>query len=95
MGPGRKKRADSQYAAQAAHLAAQLRAERLRADLTQEQLAARASVALSTLRKIETGQVTEPGYFTIMALMQVLGISTHQLPNVQAADVPNTARSRS
>jgi len=47
------------------------------------------------LRKIETGQVTEPGYFTIMALMQVLGISPHQLPNVQAAAVPNTARSRS
>ena len=79
VGPGRKRRADSRYAVQAAHLAAQLRARRLRADLTQEQLAARAGIALSTLRKIETGQVVEPGYFTILALLQVLGISAGEL----------------
>jgi len=58
---------------QAAQLAAQLRAQRLQADLTQEQLAAQAGIALSTLRKIETGQVVEPGYFTILAMLQVLG----------------------
>jgi hypothetical protein len=31
-----------------------------------------AGVALSTLRKIETGQVIEPGYFTILAILSVL-----------------------
>ncbi len=73
VGPGRKRRADSRYVVQAAQLAAQLRAQRLQADLTQEQLAAQAGIALSTLRKIETGQVVEPGYFTILAMLQVLG----------------------
>ena len=74
VGPGRKKRADSQYASQAAELATQLRALRVRAELTQEQLAVRAGVSLSTLRKIETGKVVEPGYFTILAVLRALGI---------------------
>lgn len=73
--PGRKKRANSQYALQAAELATQLRALRVRAELTQEQLAAQAGVALSTLRKIETGKVVEPGYFTILAMLHALGIA--------------------
>jgi transcriptional regulator with XRE-family HTH domain len=79
VGPGRKRRADSRYAVQAVQLAIQLRAQRLQADLTQEQLAAQAGIALSTLRKIETGQVVEPGYFTILAMLQVLGISANEL----------------
>ena len=78
VGPGRKKRAVSRYATQAADLAARLRTQRLRAELTQEQLAARAGVALSTLRKIETGQVVEPGYFTILALLGVLEIPAQE-----------------
>jgi len=40
--------------------------------LTQEQLAARAQVAVATVRKIETGAVVEPGYFTVMALLHAL-----------------------
>jgi transcriptional regulator with XRE-family HTH domain len=43
------------------------------AGLTQEQLAMRARVAVATVRKIETGAVVEPGYFTILALLEVLG----------------------
>jgi transcriptional regulator with XRE-family HTH domain len=74
IGPGRKKRADSQYASQAAELATRLRALRLRAELTQEQLAVQAGIALSTLRKIETGKIVEPGYFTILAMLRALGI---------------------
>ena len=72
VGPGRKKRADSKYAAQAADLAAQLHGRRLQAGLTQQQLAARADVALSTLRNIESGRVLEPCYFTVVALLQTL-----------------------
>jgi transcriptional regulator with XRE-family HTH domain len=45
------------------------------AGLSQERLAARAQVAVSTVRKIENGAVVEPGYFTVMALMDVLGAS--------------------
>jgi hypothetical protein len=34
---------------------------------------------VSTVRKIETGAVVEPGYFTVMALMNVLGASTEEI----------------
>lgn len=72
--PGRKRRADSPYADQAERLAERLRALRAQAGLTQEQLAARAQVAVATVRKIETGAVVEPGYFTVMALLGALGL---------------------
>ncbi len=71
--PGRRRRADSPYAEQAARLAAWLRNRREQAQLSQEQLAARAQVAVATVRKIEKGVVIEPGYFTVLALMQALG----------------------
>jgi predicted transcriptional regulator len=69
---GRRRRADSRYGEQAAVLAAWLRDLREQAGLTQEQLAASAEVAVATVRKIETGAVVEPGYFTVRALVQVL-----------------------
>ena len=71
--PGRRRRADSPYAEQAARLAAWLRYRREQAQLSQQQLAARAELAVATVRKIETGAVIEPGYFTILALQQALG----------------------
>ena len=43
------------------------------AGITQERLAAKAGVAIATVRKIETGAVVEPGYFTVMALIEALG----------------------
>jgi transcriptional regulator with XRE-family HTH domain len=76
---GRRSRADSRYSVQAAGLAARLRGLREHAGLTQERLAAQAEVAVSTVRKIETGAVVEPGYFTVMALMKVLGASPEEL----------------
>jgi transcriptional regulator with XRE-family HTH domain len=84
--PGRKKRADSQYGPQAAELASQLRALRVRSELTQEQLATRAGIALSTLRKIETGKVSEPGYFTIVAMLRALGVTETYEPATGAAE---------
>ncbi len=72
---GRKRRADSRYAGQAARLASQLREIREAAGMTRERLASEAGVALSTVRKIETGAVVEPGYFTVLALMAALSIS--------------------
>lgn len=76
---GRKRRADSRYAAQAAQLAERLRKRRERAGITQERLAALAGVGIATVRKIETGAVVEPGYFTVMALMGALGTSPDEL----------------
>lgn len=72
--PGRRPRADSPYADQAERLARRLRDVREQAGLTQEQVAVRAQVAVATLRKIETGAVIEPGYFTVIALLGALGI---------------------
>jgi transcriptional regulator with XRE-family HTH domain len=43
------------------------------AGITQERLATQAGVAIATVRKIETGAVVEPGYFTVMALIEALG----------------------
>jgi transcriptional regulator with XRE-family HTH domain len=73
--PGRRSRANSRYAVEAAELARQLRQLRETAGITQERLAAQAGVGIATVRKIETGMVLEPGYFTVMALMAVLGTS--------------------
>jgi transcriptional regulator with XRE-family HTH domain len=42
--------------------------------MTQEQLALRAGIAVSTVRKIETGVVIEPGYFTVLSLLRALEI---------------------
>jgi transcriptional regulator with XRE-family HTH domain len=64
---------------QAGRLAWRLRELRERAEITQERLAAQAGVAISTVRKIETGAVVEPGYFTVMALMRALGASPDDL----------------
>jgi transcriptional regulator with XRE-family HTH domain len=56
-----------------------MRALRQQAGLTQEQLAARAGVAVATVRKIENGVVVEPGYFTVMALVRALGAGHNDL----------------
>lgn len=60
-------------------LAARLRALRTDRHLTQEQLAGRARVAVSTLRKIESGRVVEPGYFTVLSLAYALGVDLREL----------------
>jgi transcriptional regulator with XRE-family HTH domain len=71
--PGRSRRADSRYVEQAVQLAEFLRGRRERKGLSQEQLAFRAGVAVSTVRKIETGTVIEPGYFTVLSLLRAAG----------------------
>ena len=65
--------------AEAARLALRLREIREQAGLTQEQLAARARVAVATVRKIETGAVVEPGYFTVIGLLDALGVTDEEL----------------
>jgi transcriptional regulator with XRE-family HTH domain len=76
---GRARREDSRFREQAQTLAARLRAVRTRKGLTQQQLAGRAQVAVSTLRKIESGRVVEPGYFTMLSLANALGIELREL----------------
>jgi len=76
---GRARRENSRFRDQAEVLAARLRALRADRGLTQEQLASRAQVAVSTLRKIESGRVIEPGYFTMLSLANALGIDLSEL----------------
>lgn len=76
---GRRPRADSAYVADAAALASAIRAARHGRQITQERLAYATGLSLSTVRKIETGEVVEPGFFPIMAILTVLGIEPSQL----------------
>jgi len=76
---GRARREESRFREQAQVLAARLRTVRTDRGLTQEQLAGRARVAVSTLRKIESGRVVEPGYFTVLSLADALGIDLRVL----------------
>jgi transcriptional regulator with XRE-family HTH domain len=76
---GRARRENSRFREQADFLATRLRTLRLDRELTQEQLAGRAQVAVSTLRKIESGRVVEPGYFTMLSLASALDIDLAEL----------------
>lgn len=48
--------------------------------MSQEQLAFRAEVSAATVRKIETGVVLEPGYFTVLAILGALGVAADGMP---------------
>jgi transcriptional regulator with XRE-family HTH domain len=73
--PGRRKRAESRYTEQAERLAARLRALREERGMTQEQLAAQAQISVATVRNIERMAVVEPSFFTVLAMVRVLGAS--------------------
>jgi transcriptional regulator with XRE-family HTH domain len=87
--PGRKRREDSPYAEQSRRLSASLRSLREGAGLSQEELARRADVTLATLRKLEAGQVVNPGHFIVMALLGTLGARPEDLSShADPADEP-------
>ncbi|UWZ36356.1 helix-turn-helix transcriptional regulator [Dactylosporangium roseum] len=79
MPAGRTRREESRFREQANMLAVRLRALRIDKGMTQENLAGQAHVAVSTLRKIESGRVVEPGYFTMLSLANALGIDLREL----------------
>jgi transcriptional regulator with XRE-family HTH domain len=82
---GRRPRAQSLYARDAASLAGAIRAAREANGLTQEQLAQASELSLSTVRKIERSAIVEPGFFPVMAILAVLRVDTGalKLPTVQ------------
>lgn len=59
------------------HLGVMLR--QARAGRSIVEVAAAAGMSAETLRKIETGRIATPAFFTIAALAEVLGISLDQL----------------
>jgi len=60
------------------------------------EVAAASGVPVETLRKIETGRIATPAFFTVAALAAALGLSLEQIASHCAtADRPDTARIRS
>ena len=60
------------------------------------EVAAASGVPAETLRKIETGRIATPAFFTVAALASALGLSLEQVAShCAAADGPDTARIRS
>ncbi|GIF23409.1 hypothetical protein Ate02nite_61390 [Paractinoplanes tereljensis] len=72
MTVGRARRENSRYRPQAGLLATRLRTVRIAQGLTQGEVARRAGIGIATLRKIESGNVVEPGYFTVLAIAAAL-----------------------
>jgi transcriptional regulator with XRE-family HTH domain len=56
-----------------------LRDERRRAALTQGQLAKEAGVGVTTIVRIETGEITEPRVSTLRKLADALGVHPREL----------------
>lgn len=50
-----------------------------RGSRTMVEIAARASISVETLRKIETGRSPSPEFFTIVRICAALGITTDEL----------------
>jgi transcriptional regulator with XRE-family HTH domain len=72
----------------------QIRDRRIAAGLTQEELAARARCASSTIRNIEAGRVSRPEHTTIDAIGEALGLSPDEPSSRLGASLaPSTRRS--
>ncbi|MEU4834346.1 helix-turn-helix transcriptional regulator [Streptosporangium sp. NPDC023615] len=50
------------------------------------EVAAAAGLSAETLRKIETGRIPTPAFFTVAALAQTLGVSLDVLAEVRAGE---------
>ena len=59
------------------------------------EIAAASGVPVETLRKIETGRIATPAFFTVAALAAALGLSLEQIATDCAAAGPDTAGIRS
>jgi DNA-binding XRE family transcriptional regulator len=71
---GRARREDSSHLARSERLREALRGARRQSGISQQDLASRAGVAIGTVRAVESGRVVEPGFFTVLALADVLGL---------------------
>lgn len=72
--PNRARRAASPYQERSVRLREALRNARRRSGLSQQELATRAGLAIGTVRAVESGRVVEPGFFTVLAIADVLDL---------------------
>jgi transcriptional regulator with XRE-family HTH domain len=78
MKPGRKP-TSREDVARGRRLARAIKAERERAQLSQQQLADRAGVAYATVRRIERQEIHHPGFFIIGDIARVLALPLEDL----------------
>jgi transcriptional regulator with XRE-family HTH domain len=93
-GSRRRKRADNPHAEGAFHLAGRLRQLRERARKTQEEVAAAAVAAglsVATVPKIETGAVSEPDCFTVLAIAKFTVLAIAKAMGASIADLADLA----
>lgn len=75
---GRRRHSDDDRA-KGKRLGAAIAAARVGSNMTQQELASRASLALSTLRRVEAGGTPDPGFFTVLKLARALDIRVDEL----------------
>lgn len=85
---GRKQAGDSWRGA-SVRLARLVRREREARKQSQEGVARRAGLATSTVRKIESNSIREPGVFTVLALMGALELDFTELQTLVEPDDPD------
>ncbi len=83
---GRKQAGDTWNGA-SLRLARLLTEQRKAAGLSQEAVARKAQLALSTVRKIETNGIREPGVFTVVALLRALELEMSALHAVLEPEI--------
>ena len=59
-----------------------IRTKRNRKGLTQEDLAEKSGVSAGTVRKIESAETLDPGFFTVADVARVLGLNLDALAKV-------------
>lgn len=72
--PNRPTRAQSSHRFAAAALGARLKRAREERKLSQQEVALRASLAIGTVRAVESQRSVDPSFFTILALADALEI---------------------
>lgn len=88
MRAGRKKSSDHPWAYLAPALGRRLRQVREDRNATRDKLGSDAGIAASTIAKLESGRVSEPGLFTVWAICRELEYRLDDLFDSLEADLP-------
>jgi transcriptional regulator with XRE-family HTH domain len=86
--PNRSKRELSPHRAAATALGERIRVAREGRQMSQQQLAGLASVAIGTVRALERARSVDPSFFTVLALARALDLDVGDLVATVLAAVP-------
>jgi transcriptional regulator with XRE-family HTH domain len=86
--PNRPKRELSPHRAAAAALGERIRATREGRQMSQQQLAGLAAVAIGTVRALEGARSVDPSFFTVLALARALDLDVGDLAATVLTAVP-------